>query len=485
MDEIRDRERFMQKPSVLIIGGGFSGTLVAIHLLRSNAALNITLIDRFGSAGRGVAYRAGSPRQLLNVPAMSMSAFADDPQHFVRWIKTKDDTVAETDFVARDIYGSYIEETLACAIAQNRNSIFKQVVGEVVDLAILNDQFPSYRKRAILSAGEIIDAHFVILALGNFPPAALAGSTSNLESHPGYFANPWQINWEVALDSVKSLLVVGTGLTAADVIVEALERGYRGTIHAFSTLGLLPQAHKPGVPSHATSPLISSKQTLRAMLSLIRRLSAERIKHGAYWQEVFDDLRPNVQQIWRSLSLKEQRAFMRHLRPYWDVHRHRVAPRIAAVLAGALSDGRLVLHAARVSGLSLAGQQLELSYIPRGTGRLKLMLADRVINCTGPRINVSALESPLLQSLLKSELVYPDELGLGLKCGERGELIKKNGIESKHLLAIGSLRRGELWETIAVRELRQQAKELADVVLQNIYQLGYLEEMPKLTAANS
>ena len=77
---------------ITIIGSGASGTLLAANLLRSetNCSLEINLVDKKEKIGRGVAYSTTSDCHLLNVPAAKMSAFADDMEHFYRWLKEND-----------------------------------------------------------------------------------------------------------------------------------------------------------------------------------------------------------------------------------------------------------------------------------------------------------------------------------------------------------------------------------------------------------
>jgi len=51
-----------------------------------------------------------------------------------------------------------------------------------------------------------------------------------------------------------------------------------------------------------------------------------------------DGLRPHWDMLWRRLPEHEQRRFLQHVARYWEVHRHRMAPQVAATVVG--DDGR-------------------------------------------------------------------------------------------------------------------------------------------------
>ena len=102
---------------IAIVGGGASGALMAAHLLRGRPRnLAVTIIETRAELGRGLAYATDNPSHLLNVRAANMSAFADDPGHFARWLSTQRDAPAAADpefrFVSRGLYGRYLESLI-------------------------------------------------------------------------------------------------------------------------------------------------------------------------------------------------------------------------------------------------------------------------------------------------------------------------------------------------------------------------------------
>jgi uncharacterized NAD(P)/FAD-binding protein YdhS len=95
------------------------------------------------------------------------------------------------------------------------------------------------------------------------------------------------------------------------------------------------------------------------------------------------------------------------------------------------------------------------------------ILVGSVINCSGPETNVLKSSNKLLKQLHQDGLISQDKLNLGLRVNYTNfKTINSKNEENQHLFAIGSLLKGELWESTATNELKNQAKELA-VILTN------------------
>jgi uncharacterized NAD(P)/FAD-binding protein YdhS len=280
-------------------------------------------------------------------------------------------------------------------------------------------------------------------------------------------ANPWSARAEVNTaedayhngNSAKDILLIGSGLTAVDVAIELRARGFGGTIHMLSRRGLLPQVHK----SATCMPSIFGENfpsTASALLREIRTQVARAEAEGNNWRAVIDSIRPMTQKIWHSLPIAEQRRFLRHVRPYWEIHRHRVAPQIGEQLYSELSNGQIQIHAGRITEYSEDEGGVTVQYRARVNGESAQLRVDRVINCTGPEADFRRAGSPLLSDLLQQGLVCADSLSLGLEVDDDGALIADDGNASEILFTLGSSRKGMLWETTAVPEIRVQAKEL-------------------------
>ena len=446
---------------VAIIGGGFSGTTLAAQLLqRSGGTVSVVLIERGARLGRGVAYGTQCPGHLLNVRASNMSAYPDDPTHLLDWARLNHDPeVSPDDYLPRTTYGEYVASVLREQIQQNPCQV-EHMHDEAIGLARLGNM-----TQIRLRSGRALLAGRVVLANGNFPPSdpRLPGKTPHSRR---YVSNPWAAGAFGDVVRDKSILIVGSGLTGADVAISLRQRGFRGTIHILSRRGLMPQTHKATVPG---SQLWANRfpRTVRALLRLIRIEIDAAEKAGSGWRGVIDSLRPFTQQIWRSLALSERRRFLRHVRPFWDVHRHRVAPAIGANLTSQIQNGELETHAGRITEYAEDGDGVEITYRDRKSGRRTRLRVDRVINCTGPESDCRKVSDPLLTSLFRQRLIRPDPLFLGLDVSADGALISADGLASDFLYAVGPIRKGTLWETIAVPELRVQTSEMAALLLES------------------
>jgi uncharacterized NAD(P)/FAD-binding protein YdhS len=459
MDTNRSASLVSSQFTVAIIGGGFTGATLAAQLLhKSGGTISVILIERNARLGRGVAYGTRCTEHLLNVRARNMSAYPDDPEHFLRWARLNHDpAVTPDDYLPRRLYGDYAAALLQQEIERHPGRL-EHVQGEAVSLARVEGA-----AEIRLRTGRTLFANKVAIALGNFPPGdpRLPGKTPHSQR---YVPNPWAAGVPGDLARDSSVLLVGSGLTSVDVAITLRESGFGGTIHMLSRRGLLPQTHKA---TAACQPFWdhSSPISARGLLRLIRTQIEAAEQSGSDWRAVVDSLRPGTQEIWRSLSLPEQRRFLRHVRSYWDVHRHRVAPAVGARLASQIQNGQIKTHAGRITAYAEDGEGIDVSYRDRQNGELKRLRVGRVINCTGPESDVRKVDNPLLTNLIREGMVRPDPLHLGLDVSQDGALIDADGAASDFLYTIGPVRKGSLWETIAVPELRVQVSELANTLL--------------------
>lgn len=455
--ETANRNTLPRRPTIAIIGGGFSGSMLAVELLRrALGKVSVLLVERGPVPGRGVAYGTRFEGHLLNVRAKNMSAYVDAPDHLVRWAQLHySSSVKPDDFLPRPIYGQYISFQLREAI-NSYPAAFRCVHDEAISIV------PAAGPTEIrLASGQAIFADKVVLALGNFSPADLQ-IPGKAAASSRYVANPWSENAFATATHDNSVLLIGSGLTGVDVTLELRARGFEGTIHMLSRRGLLPQRHA-AVP-FPPFPTENTPRTIRGLLRLLRLQVKEAEMRGSNWRAVIDSLRPLTQQIWRSLPVAEQRRFLRHLRSYWDVHRHRIAERIADQLTIQLRSGQIQSHAGRIIEYHEHVAGVEVTYRERKSGQLRKLLVDRVVNCTGPEGNCRRISSPLLLDIMARGLARPDALSLGLDVADNAAVIDSQGSPSDSLYALGPLRKGKLWESVAVPELRVQVAELATLL---------------------
>ena len=452
--------------TVAIIGGGFSGVMTAVNLARlSRFPLHVTLINCHRPMGRGVAYGTRRMEHLLNVAARNMSAFPDLPDHFLQWLRTRSeyDTVRDIElrerFIPRVVYGDYLRGLMQHNLQSPAESLPVHtafVEGEAVDVEPEGDG-----AKVHLSDGNRVDADRVVLATGNERPAEFPGC-SELRDHPAWIGNPWQA-WENRLPAPDgAVILLGTGLTTVDALLTLRALGWQGIVHAVSRNGWLPVSHFRGIeyPDFPPAGVNLATLGLQELLALIERHCARLRELGANPAIVVDKLRAQTQRIWQGLKLEERQEFARRHAARWNVLRHRIAPEIHAQVTTAQLTGQLRVHAAPIEGVEPQGNQVRVQL-----GGGKTLTGDLVINATGPQTKFTNTNSVLLGNLLRRGLVAPDDMDMGVLVKPDHTVVDRDGKRSKFMLALGPLLRGTLWETIAVPELRDQARRVAETLL--------------------
>jgi uncharacterized NAD(P)/FAD-binding protein YdhS len=454
----------MTDKRIAIIGGGCAGTLVAAQLLRqARGNTHVILIERQSQPGPGLAYGTRCEDHVLNVPAARMSAWPEDPDHFLRWAQSRagdlgiQQAVTADQFLPRRIYGSYLREILEEARKRACSGVtFEVITGEAVDIEETGEG-----GRITLANGSSIAAHSVVLALGILPGEYPIRRPLPFYRSSRYVHNPWAAGALEGIGADSDILIVGAGLTAVDIVVQCRALGHRGTIHALSRRGLRPQAHIAGLPAYpAFLAPDSMPTTVRSAMARIRREVRAAASRGIDWRAVIDAIRPFSQKIWLGLSWRERSRFMRHVRPFWEVHRHRIAPATAAIVREVEAAGRLKFHAGRLTSLREVGDGVAALAKVWGRDDFMALRVAQVINCTGPRTDYSKYQHPLLINLLAAGLIGHDPLALGIDALPGGEVLRYNGKPVSWLFTIGAPLKGVLWESTAVPEIRIEAEML-------------------------
>jgi uncharacterized NAD(P)/FAD-binding protein YdhS len=450
-----------QTHDIAVIGGGASGAMVALQLLRqARGPLRIAWMAPHVPVADGVAYATRRPEHLLNVPAGKMSAFPDQPGDFVDYLRTSGafdlpDDVLASRYVSRLHYGAYLRERLAQAQAASPATL--DIVHTSVDS--LSPQ-PQNHLLQLHDGSRVVAAH-VVLAVGNaLRPLPLRGATALAASHR---VEAWDTAAVAAILADAGVAIVGSGLSMVDAVITLAEQGHRGAIHVISRHGLMPLPHAAAAPFDF-DPAPLSSLPLRARMRALRAEVARAAAQGQPWQAVMERIRPLGQSLWRSLSWADQQRFLRHVVRYWDVHRHRIDAQVHARLQSLRESGQLRLHRARLDAAWTAGACVRIEGRAPGGAVLQLEV-QRVINATGVEMRVQAMRNPLLQQLVGEGLAAPGPHGIGVDSTEEGRLLDAQGHADDRLHVIGSLRIGTLWESLAVPELRAQAAALATTLL--------------------
>ncbi|GAA3660417.1 FAD/NAD(P)-binding protein [Nonomuraea antimicrobica] len=435
----------MAQPSVVVVGGGASGALTAIHVLRlaraTGTAVAVTLLDQSGRHALGQAYATTDPHHLLNTRADRMSALDGEPDHLLRWARAAGLAATGSGYLPRAVYGRYLQETLAAAEDPPARTLHR-VTAKAVAL---------HGDHAVrLADGRRVDADAIVLALGNRGPAPVPG----LAAHHRYVADPWAggaLSW---INDGASVLVLGTGLTMVDVAL-TVTRAHPGTVvYALSRHALLPRPHLPRPCSPAPVALPDGPLRVADLLAATRRAVRE---NDGDWHGVVDGLRPHAQALWRRLGQEERRLFLRRVARYWEIHRHRIPPASAQAIADLRADGRLRLLRGSLVAAEPGADGLRVRADLDGT--MTDLDVGWLVNATGPGSDVTT--DPFVANLVSAGTARPDPLRLGLDAGPDGALLDASGRPSARLFALGPLLRGTLYETTAVPELRAQAAALA------------------------
>ncbi len=457
-----------QPAEILIIGGGLSGTMLAVQLLRLPGSRRISILETRHELGRGEAYSATELGHTLNGNAARMSVDPDNADDLTQWLtqfiadggwpesREQDVPVAEL-FPPRGIFGLYVQQRLAEArvVGARHGSSVEHVRGEVVDLEV-NERDVSVS----LADGQSLRGHFAVLATGMYA----AARTPQRESSGLNAAavDPWDVSAMQQLDPQARVLIIGSGLTMVDAVVSLQQSGHRGPVEIFSRHGLLPHVRRQ---PPAWTDFLAADHAIRSPRQLLRKVREQcalALQSGIDWQAPLDTVRANIGRLWNQATDVQRRQFVRHVRPWWESHHHRSPPLSAALLAQLIDEGRVKIQAASLQGFEvLPTGQLQIRIRRRGQADSSTVVGDALINSTGIEYDWRRVDRPLPRQLLLRGLIQPGPLALGIAADHGGAVLNAQGRVSERLFAMGPPLRGLWWESTAVTDVALQAKALA------------------------
>lgn len=432
--------------SFAIIGGGATGVLCAANLLMQGEDCTVTVFEPAADLGIGIAYGTENPNHLLNVPASGMSAFPQEPDHFLQWLQHQDqwrpaEGVTPRSFAPRRVYRDYLQHLLSPW--QNRAG------GRLVhERRLVVDLRPDPDAVSVTTQdGENFRADAAIIATGNSTQSADPSTLSYWNSPSGF-----------AIPPEEPLVILGTGLSMIDSVLALLDQGHRGKITAVSRRGLLPRPHRfcDGV-----SPPKPQPPEDHSPLSLARWIRAQTKPGEPGWRAAVDALRPVTQDIWRGWTPAQRQSFLRHLRPWWDVHRHRMAPQADARIQAARHSGQLEILAARLID-DRSAEDGTIVLRRRGKINDEALAARHLIDCRGHGATGGTAGNPLLARLISEGVARRGTAGLGIDVDCNSALIAQDGEQQRRVFAAGPPTIGAFWEIIAIPDIRKQAQELAE-----------------------
>lgn len=454
------------RPVIAIIGGGVSGAAVAFHLLQRQRLLpgQLFIFEPRTRLGAGLAYDTQDPAHRINVPAAKMSLLPDDLEHFQRWIEAKDALAGDDTAVAangslfprREVFGRYINDMVQPFVDD----------GRITHVAEKTEKVQRLDGRWLISgeAGRRVEADILVIATSHPSPLPPEPLRSVLTDHPRFVVDPTRPDALVAIRADDRVLVVGNGLTSADVIASLTLRGHKGPITAISRRGLRSRGHAPVrqelFGDFVSHPSRTALDLLRNVRATIRKAEAE----GRSWHAVIDQVRAQGQDLWRAMSLKERRRVVRHLRPFWDVHRFRVAPQVEAASEEAILDGRLEVLAASVASVATKDGAIDCRLdLSHSAGSIDRQF-DAVVVTTGPGHRGILETQGWIGALADAGYLAIDATRLGLACNTTSQAQGPDGAVSPSLFISGPLARGTFGELMGLPEVVEHGVFVAEQV---------------------
>jgi uncharacterized NAD(P)/FAD-binding protein YdhS len=455
---------------VAIVGGGFSGLVALVHLCRARPSGTFAVIECHPLQFPGTAYGGCDSGHLLNVPAGRMGPITEDPTSFHRWLETQTPGKFRADaFVPRALFGAYLTEFVADEVARSGAHV-SFVRAAVIDMHDAQSHVNLTLDCACGAADvparpQPMVARCVVIAPGL--PASPAPWAAHAQDVPAaaLIPDPWKAGALLGIPPNAEIMLLGSGLTAVD-ITEGLRRlGHRGIIRMVSRNGRLPLPHA----DHGEPPMLATREQFAGspakVLSVLRSAARQRMAAGLGWQGAIDAIRPHIPAIWKSWSTAERRHFLRRARALWEIHRHRVPCSVLADITAQCAAGTLLIERGELVAMHPATSGTVAASVRSADGATHVHTVVRVINCTGPSMNLRDTHHSLLASVQRTGLACTDDLGLGLRSDDESRMISANGVANPRIVIAGALRRGDLWEATAVPDLRVHAARAAATLL--------------------
>ena len=469
--------------TVAVIGGGYTGAAFAIHLSRTSPVrLRIVVVEPADSLGAGLAHASRHPDHRLNGPDAVHILYPGHPNDFGEWLRhtgaveqdPESVTASGAIFARRSDFGAYMAAQVARH--QNENPSGSEILHIRDKASGLARDDDGYSLR--LSRGGSIHVGLCVLATGQEKPGVPLPLQSAVD-RPDYFGDPWDIEALVRIDPNDPVLILGTGLTAADVIVTLVRLGHQGPIRAISRRGLRPRSQNifrqmqsmwdkleraPPAFVERHGPTESVGTVLRAL----RRDIDGGASNGVVWFEWFDDLRDAVTVLWPSLPSHEKARFVRHLKPWYDVHRFRIPPQTEVIVEQTIESGQLQFEAARLAGIDSGADGFIAETIQRSARHPVSSRVGAIVNCTGPDGRLASSRNPFIAEILREEWIRPGPLGLGIDVDQACRAITRSGRPAADLYILGPPSNPSLGETLTVPFITRQIDQMMPGVIARI-----------------
>ena len=393
-----------------------------------------------------------------------MALFKDDPTQATRWFFERGilPDAASNDgqgqfYVPRQAYGAFVGDTLERSLEGARKRVGLRHLRSVVSRVTHGD----CAWRVMTADRDELDADIVAFCFGHAAPASPCPIGVDVAASSKFVPDPWARRALFSIGPTDSVLIVGTGLTMADVVVSLYATGHHGTVTAISRRGLIPRGHGLFATDVDLFQGMPPPTTAMSLLRLLRRRIRES-DPALGWQPIIDSLRCQLPTVWNGLPADEQRRVQRRLLPFWDVHRFRIAPQVGAVLARSQTAGSLSIERAGLEALACR-QNVYVAAMRRADGKVEERCFDAVVLCTGPDKNVAA--NPLIAALLTEGAARLDRTGLGLAVDRSSHVVDAEGRPVPGLVAFGPMTRGSFGEMTGAPDIAKHIEQVAGELL--------------------
>lgn len=418
-----------------VIGGGASGVLAALHcweLLGSSA--EILIFEPRDELGRGRAYSTIDKEYLLNVPVSKMSAFTHLPDDFADWLKDKYPEIQGLKywpFVPRVYYGEYLQDRLKTISPLG----FRHIKAQVNRISQIKKGY-----RISLDNGSVEIVQYLILATGyqNLQAFEFSNHLGRLKSH---VLQASEIDSQPTTHFSGHVLVIGSGLTALD-IWKRLEGNASLKITFLSRHGFLPLSHEP-IAQRANIPQLAGMSPLQ----IVQVLRCVHLSSTESWAAIADEVRSQAQMIWACWTEVERKRFLRHLKSYWEVIRHRMPATLYQEVKNAITEKRLEVLAGRITRISEELGQIKITYNDRHENVRRELWANWIFLATG----LSVHQGLILHGEIPG--VHPCPYGFGY--------INES---AARLWTLGPASKSTFWEITAIPDIRDQARTIAEAI---------------------
>jgi uncharacterized NAD(P)/FAD-binding protein YdhS len=461
-------KQFIHRPTIAIIGGGFTGAALAVHLrqdLRLPPQARVLIVEPRKDIGRGLAYDTVDPAHRINVPAEKMTLVPDLATDFADYtdrvaLHTTDRAIIGRDglpYPTRSAFGDYVVSKVQPLLAGGRLEHWRTRIRSV------QKQADGYRLVGDDGRAESVD--LVVIAVSH-PAPSVPSNLRAFRDDEKFIADVTIEGALAPIDKDDRVLIVGNGLTSADVVASLALRGHRGKITSISRRGLRSRGHGPAGQESFGNFLQDPAMTALGLLREIRRSIRQAEAQGLTWHSVLDAVRAQGQALWQKLPLRERIRIVRHLRPFWDVHRFRIAPQVEDAVNEAIAQGRLDVLAASVASATKTDAGYQVSLRNRHRRSLRSIDVDSIVVTTGPAHGDVLEGQDFLRALKAEGVLKACPTGLGIACDRQSHAISANGEASPDILVAGPLARGTFGELMGLPQVTEHAVFVADRIAQ-------------------